>query len=184
MGCSHWSLCLWPGLPGAWQRGQWRSLGVAVVFAGLLNATLWATVWRPWGLSSWLLAGAWTQIGVFWAISAWNSHREYRRWVALPKSPQCEAWFREAQRDYLRGHWIEAEARLRRLIEFAPADVEARLLLAAVLRRAGRRQEASEQLRDLALLPGAEAWRGERGAEARKLEVEAGSADSTAARAA
>jgi len=173
MQAALWNLCLWPGLPGLWQRGQTRSLGIAVAFSVLVNATIWATVWRPAGVSNGFLAFAWAQVIVAWLISAWNSHRQLRRFWALPKSQQLDEWFREAQKDYLKGHWIEAEARLRRILEFAPADVESRLLLTSVYRRSGRADEALEQLRELALRPAAERWRAEREQEARRLGMNA-----------
>ena len=40
------AVCIWPGLPSLWERGSWAGLGLAVVFAGLLNVLLVAsTVW-------------------------------------------------------------------------------------------------------------------------------------------
>jgi len=73
----------------------------------------------------------------------------------------------------LKGHWIEAEARLVKILEAAPADVEARLLLASVYRRSQRKDEAWHQLRELALCPAAERWRREREREAERLKAEA-----------
>ena len=167
-------LWCWPGLPGLWRQGRWRSLGVALAFAALLNGPIWATVWQPIGLTPVWLAAAWAQVVGFWVVSAWNSHRELMRLAELPKSQQLDGWYLEAQRDYLRGHWIEAEARLRRVLEHAAGDVEARLLLAAVYRRSGRRDEALEQLRELTFHPRGERWRAERELEARRLAVPEG----------
>lgn len=168
-----WNLCLWPGLPGLWQRGQTRGLVFALGFALLLNVTIWATVWRPIGATSGVLLVAWAGIAGCWVVSAWNSHRQWVRQAALPKSPQLEDWFREAQQQTLKGHWIEAEARLLKILEVAPADVEARLLLANVYRRSNRREESREQLRELSLIPAAERWRRERELEARRLDASA-----------
>src|SRR5262245_51161877 len=109
MRSAQWTLCLWPGLPGLWQQGRWRSLGVALAFSALLNGMIWVTVWRPASIPLWLLASGWAQIGGFWIVSAWNSHREYCRRLALPKSQQLDAWFRDAQQNYLQGRWNEAE---------------------------------------------------------------------------
>lgn len=176
-----WSLCLWPGLPGLWQRGRARSLGIALAFSMLLNGTIWATVWRPAGTSNVLITLAWTQVLAFWLVSAWNSHRQLKQWSALPKSQQLDDWFRKAQSDYLKGHWLDAEAQLRRVLTCAPGDVQARLLLVSVFERAGRKVEAAEQLRELALQPGSEAWHVEREQLARRVNgiADGESADET-----
>jgi len=174
MQVAPWNLCLWPGLPGLWQRGQARSLGIAIAFSALLNGTIWATVWRPAGTTTGLLVLAWTQVVAFWVVSAWNSHRQLRRLSALPKSQQLDDWFRGAQQDYLKGHWIDAEAQLRRILAFAPADVESRLLLASVYGRSGRTQDGLEQLRELAIQPESDRWRAEREQAARRLGLKVG----------
>lgn len=175
MQAAPWNLCLWPGLPGLWRRGQARSLGIAVAFAVLLNGTIWATVWRPAGTSTVVVTLAWVLVLGFWSVSAWNSHRQLQQWSALPKSQQLDDWYRKAQADYLKGHWIDAEAQLRRVLEFAPADVESRLLLAAVYQRSARSQEAADELRELALQPAAQSWQAERDRIARRIAPAAAS---------
>jgi len=57
--------------------------------------------------------------------------------------------FIEAQREYLRGHWFEAESLLVRCLEAEPEDDAARLLLADVYRRAGEFEKANEQLNSI-----------------------------------
>ena len=58
--------------------------------------------------------------------------------------PQLDDWFREAQHEYLKGHWIAAETQLTRLLARQPADAEARLLLASLQRRSGARTLAND----------------------------------------
>jgi hypothetical protein len=54
--------------------------------------------------------------------------------------------FIQAQGEYLRGNWSQAEAILKQSLQFSRQDVEARLLLATLLRRAKRLDEARLQL--------------------------------------
>jgi len=65
---------------------------------------------------------------------------------------------REALTEYLQGSWFEAEAILGRLLRQVPRDVEGRLLLATVLRRTQRHDEALEQLDRLERLRDAARW--------------------------
>ena len=57
--------------------------------------------------------------------------------------------FNQAQREYLRGHWTEAESLLKRRLKLAERDIEARLLLATLFRHTERLDWASEQLLQL-----------------------------------
>jgi hypothetical protein len=73
--------------------------------------------------------------------------------------------FREALGEYLKGHWLEAEASLGLLLRHDPRDVEARLMLASVFRHTSRLPQARRQLVALSRLEGAEKWRTEITAE-------------------
>jgi hypothetical protein len=57
--------------------------------------------------------------------------------------------FNRAQTEYLKGHWTEAESLLRRRLATAERDVEARLMLATLLRRTKRPDLALEQLHEM-----------------------------------
>jgi hypothetical protein len=81
--------------------------------------------------------------------------------------PQIDDWFREAQHEYLKGHWIAAETMLTRLLSQQPADTEARLLLASVQRRSGARSQARQTL--IELQPVAARWQWEIDAELSQL---------------
>ncbi|HZL90274.1 MAG TPA: hypothetical protein VFB96_18055 [Pirellulaceae bacterium] len=69
----------------------------------------------------------------------------------------------------MKGHWLEAESLLVRLLVRRPGDAVARLLLASVYRRSGREELARQQLAELALLPAAAVWREEIAAELKQL---------------
>jgi cytochrome c-type biogenesis protein CcmH/NrfG len=56
------------------------------------------------------------------------------------------------------GNWFEAEVTLNKLLTRNVVDVEARLMLATLLRHTGRFQEAGEQLGRLSRMDGAERW--------------------------
>lgn len=67
--------------------------------------------------------------------------------VADPDRP--DTLFIQAQREYLGGHWEEAESLLRRRIENAPRDMESRLLLVTLFRHTRRLDLARWQLSEM-----------------------------------
>lgn len=81
-----------------------------------------------------------------------------------------------AQAEYLKGHWFEAEASLKKILARNPRDIEARLLWVGVLRRSKRADAAKRQLKILSRLEGADGWaleiRDERRRVAQLLKVE------------
>ena len=159
-----WATYLWPGLPQLWRQGLWWGLALAVGFGILLNLLVMASfVWVEL-LGPVSLKLAWLAMSVLWlgsaAASVWHS------WGVVPRVlGSAEAMFRTALSEYLKGNWFEAERTLGRLLEVRPRDVEARLLLATLLRHNGRLNEALEQLARLELLEDARRW-------AREIEVE------------
>ncbi len=64
----------------------------------------------------------------------------------------------EAQGDYLRGNWFEAEAKLLQVLHLHSRDAESLLLLAGVLRRTKRHPAALRRLGQLELLDSAAGW--------------------------
>ncbi len=159
-----WATYLWPGLPQLWRQGLWWGLALAVGFGILLNLLVMASfVWVEL-LGPVSLKLAWLTMSVLWlgsaAASVWHS------WGVVPRVlGSAEAMFRTALSEYLKGNWFEAERTLGRLLEVRPRDVEARLLLATLLRHNGRLNEALEQLARLELLEDARRW-------AREIAVE------------
>ncbi len=151
--------CCWPGLARLWLRGEWTGLLWAVVFAVGLNFVLVANFIWPELLSTHVLAAAWLAVGIGWCVSVW---RTYRQWPELTGSvvdhAEADDLFRQAQSQYLRGHWLEAETILVRLIRINPRDIEARLMLATLYRHSRQPQDAQQQLDILQRTEGAEPW--------------------------
>jgi predicted Zn-dependent protease len=75
-----------------------------------------------------------------------------------PLDAQATELLRQSQREYLKGHWFEAETLLQDLLQGSPGDVEAHLLLASIQRRTKRLAEARKTLRELTELPGSGIW--------------------------
>jgi hypothetical protein len=154
----RWFTLVWPGLPQLWFAGSWAGLAMAAGFAAVLNlgivtSRLWTELLSPESQTLiWLAAG-----GIWTASAALSA-----RWVAglrmAGPSAVDEDLFNAAQNEYLKGNWYEAEAALNRLLDRNIVDVEARLMLASLLRRTGRRDEAATQLSRLSRTDGAERW--------------------------
>jgi hypothetical protein len=167
-----WTTCLWPGLPALWVRGQFGGLVAAVAFGSLLNGALLATLAPAvlpdafTGTASRVVA--WLLVLGFWMVGVWRARTQSSA-GPTKVDPTCDRWFGEAQTEYLKGHWVEAEMLLTNLLARHPADVEARLLLASVQRRTKRMDEANQTLRELAALPAAGRWAREIQSELQKI---------------
>ena len=161
--------CLWPGLPQLWMAGDWSGLALAVGFACLVNLLLLTTLhWTEW-LDAGLKIAGWTAVGVLWcasAVSGW-------RWMACREQTAArlrqEDLFPRALGEYLKGNWYEAEAACHEMLRRTTGDVEARLLLATLLRRTRRFAEARGQLEQLTRLDAAAAWQAEIDSENERL---------------
>jgi hypothetical protein len=139
----------WPGLPWAWLRGSVMGLVLAVAFAVTLDMAVLATwIWSE-------LLGLPLQI-VFWAAAAaiWlaatvSACSSFPPSLQLGRDPATDALFVKARDAYLARDWLGAETRLRALLDVAPTDGEAQLLLGTLLRRVGRLDEARDALEKL-----------------------------------
>ncbi|HUE69587.1 MAG TPA: hypothetical protein VMP01_01760 [Pirellulaceae bacterium] len=170
-----WTMA-WPGLAGLWLRGGWTDLGLAVAFAAALNFALVTTFVWPQLISRDLPAwgvplAAWVLVLWFWVMGRGRAVRLLALEAAKSLQPDdvSEALLRDAQSEYLKGHWLEARSLLVRLLSRRPGDVEARLLLVSVLRRSGEMDLAGQQLVELSRLPAARRWQEEMQQERRKL---------------
>jgi tetratricopeptide (TPR) repeat protein len=149
------ALCCWPGLPGLWQRGQISSLVIAIGFTILLNAALISTYVWPRMMGDAFPIVTWPLILLVWSTSIVFSYRSMPNWLETPKiavadeRKQSDVLFLRAQQEYLKGNWEETERLLRRCLEIWPRDIEARLLLATLLRHSRRLFDASEELAHL-----------------------------------
>jgi tetratricopeptide (TPR) repeat protein len=148
-------LCSWPGLPGLWQRGQSSSLIFAIGFTILLNLALVSTFLWPRSLGEAFPIVTWPVLLLIWSTSMFFSYKSMPEWLETPKiavadeRKQSDVLFIRAQQEYLRGDWDEAERLLRRCLQIWPRDIEARLLLATLLRHSRRLFDASEELAQL-----------------------------------
>ncbi|HEX3726706.1 MAG TPA: hypothetical protein VHV08_10710 [Pirellulales bacterium] len=163
-----WVTYFWPGLPQLWGRGLWSALALAIGFGLLLNLLLLTSyVWVEL-LSRVHLRWSWLALGSLWALSAGLSALFAGR-MPLSQTTSGEALFRQALSEYLQGSWFEAEAILGRLLRLDPRDVDARLLLATLLRHTARWYEALEQLDRLERLRDADKWAQEIAAERQEI---------------
>lgn len=178
---STWSLgsglALWPGLARLWLRGEVLGLVTAVAFATALNFALITTfVWPqlltrqlpPWAVP----AMAWIVVVWFWVagLRTGGALAAAAARTSIPGDAESLTQFRQAQLEYLKGHWIEAESQLLQLLARTPGDLEARLLLASVQRRMGRADEAKQSLQKLAELNGSVLWADEVQRESVKIQ--------------
>lgn len=154
----RWSpllLCGWPGLARLWYRGHMPSLLVAIGFSILLNLALVSSFLWPWSLGETFPAVAWPTILLIWGTSTWIAYHRVTDVMAVPLSEKVadpdrpDTLFIQAQREYLGGHWEEAETLLRRRIDHVPRDVEARLLLITLLRHTRRLDQARRELGEM-----------------------------------
>jgi hypothetical protein len=167
-------LCLWPGLAASWLRGSYSALAAAIAFGALLNFVITATfVWPNIGGHE-LPAGlipitGWLLVLWLWVGGITQQRRMLLTWGTPPKDDGSEKLFRQAQTEYLQGQWVAAERLLTELIKLRQADVEGRLLLATVLRRTKRPEDAARELTQLEELPAAGYWYREIADERRQL---------------
>jgi hypothetical protein len=151
-----WPAYLWPGLPQIAQQGSWTALLVAIAAALVLNITLLGSFIWPELIASDLRIICWAMLAVAWSASAGFSVWWSRRLGRAP-DPNADP-FRNALDHYLKGNWFEAERELNKLLRRDNRDLEARLMLATLLRHTKRFDEATRQLNVLVRLEGAKRW--------------------------
>jgi hypothetical protein len=153
-----WTTYLWPGLPQLWSYGSWSGLALALVAAGAFDGLLLGTFgWSELIGQNWRIM-CWAALGVVWAAAVGWSISQCRRQAAVRDGTPKNDSFAEATDHYLKGDYYQAEQILEGLLRRNDHDLEARLMLATVLRRTRRCDEAREQLDVLARLEGAGRW--------------------------
>jgi hypothetical protein len=153
-----WTSYLWPGLPQLWSYGSWSGLALALGAAAVFDVLLLASFgWSELIDRNWRIAW-WAAFGVAWAAAVCWSISQCRRQAAVRDGEPENDSFAEAMDHYLKGDYYQAEQILEGLLRRNDHDLEARLMLATVLRRARRCDEAREQLDVLARLEGAGKW--------------------------
>ena len=174
-----WPAYLWPGLPQLARDGNWAALAVAVAAAAMLNAVLLGT----WFWTDLFAPGhAYNLLGLPGSgLERFRRLRGLDRPAGTPAAASSEKTggriFEEALEDYLKGNWFEAERKLNLLLRRDEHDLEARLLMATLLRHTKRFDDATHQLNLLVRLDGAHRWaleihrEGELLTEARKSTI-------------
>ncbi len=162
--------CLWPGLAPLWWRGHWAGLVEAVAFATGLNLLLTATfVWPEWVERPWPILG-WLVLSGVWVVACWRNWRKLPTLVDDQLDAASQALFVQAQTEYLKGNWYDAEKFLQQLLVRRPRDIEGLLLTATLLRHTRRLDEAGIMLDKLERLQGAGRWLLEIAQERQKLQ--------------
>lgn len=112
----------------------------------------------------------WPLVGGYWLYGLVQSYRQLPKMRITPVServqPDTESGeerasanlFSEAQREYMKKNWYEAETLLLELLNYCDTDIEARLMLAALYRHTGRLEEAEQQLERVSRSDGASEW--------------------------
>jgi hypothetical protein len=93
---------------------------------------------------------------------AWCSSVAYWAWTDRRQAASSEKAggrvFEDALAEYLKGNWFEAERKLNILLRRDERDLEARLLLATLLRHTKRFDDATHQINLLVRIDGAHRW--------------------------
>lgn len=149
---------LWPGYRGMVRYGRWSFLGIAILFAVLLNTFLivnfyWTALVTPMQRNL-LLLGLFTAWAFLYAIAAFRG----RMIEATLKTDAGDETFRRLVGLYLCGQWFEAESLLLTILKQNPRDVEILLLQATLYRHTRRYAEATAVLDRLALLETSGHW--------------------------
>jgi hypothetical protein len=126
--------------------------------AALLNWVLLGTwVWSELIAQS-VRSTIWAMLGIVWAGSAIHAAVWSRRCGAGDGCGAAEHGFAAALEPYLKGDWFEAERLLTEVLRRNGSDLDARLMLATLLRHTARFDEAAAELELLSRCEGAEKW--------------------------
>jgi hypothetical protein len=167
----------WPGAERFQREGRLDGLVQAVVFSLLLNVSFFSVFIWPDALSIIARTVVCLAVAGFWIVCRpWKSGASSAPARVGSQDDFPAAYlFQAAQREYLIGNWFQAEKLLRQLLQSTPHDIPARLRLAAVYRRVGRREDAARELEILSEMAGADKWHWEIGRARERLEGESNS---------
>jgi len=149
---------LWPGLPQLWVQGSWSAVVVAFAAAAGLNLALLSTFAWTELFESDLRTALWVVLVVVWGVAAAYSVVWRRRRETSALSAANGDSFANATDEYLKGNYFQAERLLGELLRRDQHDLDARLMLATLMRHSGRFDESRRQLDILLRLEGAEKW--------------------------
>lgn len=164
-----YATCLWPGLSRVWFRGDLPGLLPAMAMTLGLNALIVLRFVYPEWLSPNVRLVGWILVFA-WMISVVRNYRALPRLIAPRAAMRAPDRFVEAQAEFLRGNWVEAERLLRANLRVETRDAPALLMLSAVYRQTGRYDMAQKTLDLLHGLEVGDAWFLEARAERYRLQ--------------
>jgi hypothetical protein len=145
----------------------------------VLNWVLWTSFVRSDEAFATWLPHAWLALAVLWVAGFWWAARCQPSLRDRSDAPDQRDLFIQAQGEYLKGHWVEAQTLLEQSIRRDPQDIESHLLLASVFRRSGQFELSHTQLGRLSELDGVAKWQFELRREQILLERTSGRAHET-----
>lgn len=158
MGFARSLTLVWPGLPWLWLRGSLAGLALALAFAVAVDVAVFTTfIWTELVDTRTSLA-LWTATAAVWLVATASAVTGFPPPLPRGRDAATEAVFVKARDAYLGRDWLTAETRLRALLDMAPLDGEAQLLLGTLLRRVGRLDEAEEAVLKLSRSDAGAAW--------------------------
>jgi tetratricopeptide (TPR) repeat protein len=172
MRASPFVLCCWPGLPRLWVHGEVSAVALALGFGAVLNLLLVSNVLWPELIPASGRTLGWFLLAAWWLFSAIRAFCSLER-LNTPTIADSRGLFIQAQGEYLKGHWFEAESLLQQLLRSTRRDLDAHLMLATLCRRTKRYDEAQARLDLMDQFDGAEKWRWEIEVERRLLQQQA-----------
>ena len=169
MGIARSLTLVWPGLPWLWLRGSLAGLALALAFAVAVDVAVFTTfIWTELVDTRTSLA-LWTATAAVWLVATASAVTGFPPPLPRGRDAATDALFVKARDAYLGRDWLAAETRLRALLDMAPLDGEAQLLLGTLLRRVGRLEEAEEALLKLSRSDSGAAWLAEIAAECDRI---------------
>jgi tetratricopeptide (TPR) repeat protein len=167
---------LWPGMPWLWLRGSLAGLVLALAFGVAVDVALLTTwIWTEL-VDLPISIGLWTAVAAVWLVATVSAVSAFPPAIRTGRDEAADTLFVKARNAYLARDWLLAETQLRTLLDISPTDGEAQLLLATLLRRAGRVAEAREAFHKLSRSDSGAVWRS---AIAREIDLMAADEDET-----
>lgn len=177
MRAARYLTLLWPGLPWLWLRGSLPGLVIAVGFAITLDVAVLTTwIWSELIDTPARLA-LWTATAAIWTLATASALAAFPPPLGAGRDADADSLYVKARNAYLAHDWLTAESTLQTLLARSPTDGEAQLLLATLLRRVGRHDEARAALRKLSASDSGRPWRHAIAAERDRLDAATAPAD-------
>ncbi len=158
----------WPGFDKLWNRGDFHSLLVSILFAWALMLAWSATfVWPEWLMSTfdnaWVARCLLTAVWITLAFSAVGSALQSLRPSNGdgPSPAEAVKHLELAQEHYLQADYFEAERQIKKNVRRSKTDIESSMLLVAIYRRTRRIQQALDLIAILELLEASLPWMSE-----------------------